>query len=141
MGTVAVGNLSPDWNLQVCLPHTMNVVVQWRIQGGAPVRAPPPPPYGTTFSQFHAVFGNLGKNYMLVLPAGGFAPPPREILDPPLYLHKEFYLDVFCYVLTDLKSVQCEHVLPSGFESESVPEFVSGNVNKPLGYLYSERNF
>ena len=37
-----------------------------------------PIPYGPKFSQFHAVFyKNFGKNYML-------APPPTEILDPPL---------------------------------------------------------
>ena len=29
-------------------------------------------------------FMKFGQNYMLVLPARGLAPPPREILDPPL---------------------------------------------------------
>ena len=140
MGTVAVGNLSPDWNLQVCLPHTMNVVVQWRIQGGAPVRDPPP-----LTEQHFLNFMQFSETWVKIIcwcsPLEGLRLLLGKSWIRPFTMHKEFYLDEFFYVLTDLKSVQCEHVLPSGFESESVPEFVSGDVNKPLGYLYSERNF
>ena len=41
-------------------------------RGGAPGECPPP--NGPKFAQFHAVFGNFGKNFMLAPPAGGLAP-------------------------------------------------------------------
>ena len=37
-----------------------------------------PPPVGSKFFQFHAVFGNIWQNRMLVPPPGGLVPPPRR---------------------------------------------------------------
>ena len=49
-----------------CFPRSLsnsNAIMshlQWRIQGGAPMRTcPPPPPHGPKFSQFHAVFRKI----------------------------------------------------------------------------------
>ena len=36
-----------------------------------------PPPWGSKFFQFHAVFGEIWQNRMLAPPPGELAPPPR----------------------------------------------------------------
>ena len=41
-------------------------------------------PPGSKFFQFHAVFRKFWQNRMLAPLPGELAPPPREILDPPL---------------------------------------------------------
>ena len=46
------------------------------------VLPPPLPPTDQNFLNFMLFFGKFGTNYMLA--AGGLAPPPTEILDPPL---------------------------------------------------------
>ena len=43
------------------------------LGGARPARAPP---YGSKFSQFHAVFREIWQNHMLAPPPGGLAPPP-----------------------------------------------------------------
>ena len=40
------------------------------------------------FLNFMQFFGKLGKNYMLVPPIRGLAPPLTEILDPPLDVYR-----------------------------------------------------
>ena len=40
---------------------------------------------GRFFFQFHAVFGKIWQNRMLVPPLGSWRPLLGEILDPPLY--------------------------------------------------------
>ena len=42
------------------------------------------PPWGPKFFQFHAVFGKIWQNRMLVPPLGTWQPLLGEILDPPL---------------------------------------------------------
>ena len=44
----------------------------------------PPPSRGSKFFQFHAVFGEIWQNRMLVPPMESWRPLLREILDPPL---------------------------------------------------------
>ena len=41
-------------------------------------------PVGSKFFQFHAVFGKIWQNRMLVPPPQGWCPHLGEILDPPL---------------------------------------------------------
>ena len=41
-------------------------------------------PQGSKFFQFHAVFGKIWQNCMLVPPPGSWRPLLGEILDPPL---------------------------------------------------------
>ena len=51
--------------------------------------ARPPPPKGSKFFQFHAVFGEIWQNRMLAPPPpspGSWRPLLGEILDPPLLL-------------------------------------------------------
>ena len=43
-----------------------------------------PPPGGSKFFQFHAVFGKIWQNRMLAPPLGSWRPLLGEILDPPL---------------------------------------------------------
>ena len=67
---------------------------QRRLQDSLPVAdlgrhsTPPPPPRAPKFFQFHAVFGKILQNRMLAPPPPPprevDAPPPGEILDPPL---------------------------------------------------------
>ena len=44
----------------------------------------PPPPRGSKFFQFHAVFGEIWQNRMLAPPLESWRPLLGEILDPPL---------------------------------------------------------
>ena len=44
----------------------------------------PPPPRAPKFFRFHAVFRKIWQNHMLAPSWGVGAPPPGEILDPPL---------------------------------------------------------
>ena len=46
----------------------------------------PPPPRGSKFFQFHAVFGKFWRNRMLAPPPGSWRPLLGEILDPPLVI-------------------------------------------------------
>ena len=57
---------------------------QWRIQGWGAHPYITPTPKDQICLNFMQCFGNFGNNYMLATPDGGLAPPPREILDPPL---------------------------------------------------------
>ena len=64
--------------------YYMNIylrVIELADPRGAPgTRAPPPPP-GSKFFHFHAVFGKNVKNNSNF---GSWRPPPGKILDPPL---------------------------------------------------------
>ena len=60
-------------------------LVQWRIYI-VKFWTRPPPPLGSKFFQFHAVFGKIWKNRMLAPPPPleSWRPLLGEILDPPL---------------------------------------------------------
>ena len=62
--------------------HLTEIPSHWRIQGGRQGRAPPPP-RGSKFFHFHAVFGKKLKNNSIF---GSWRPPLGKILDPPLLL-------------------------------------------------------
>ena len=61
-----------------------------RSGGSKGARGTRPPPLGSKFFQFHAVFGKIWQNCMLApTPPRGVGPPLLgEILDPPLIMSK-----------------------------------------------------
>ena len=63
----------------ICLKHTLTTFEQhqWRIYIVKFWTRAPPPPRGSKFFQFHAVFGKFWRNRMLAPPPGELAPPPR----------------------------------------------------------------
>ena len=64
------------WHRQLSVVISGNS--QWRIYIVKFWTRPPPPPWGSKFFQFHAVFGKFWRNRMLAPPPPGeLAPPPR----------------------------------------------------------------
>ena len=72
------------YHLELCENKNFHIFERLHSVAGLRGSTRDVPSPGPKFFQFHAVFGKIWQNCMLVPPLGSWRPLLREILDPPL---------------------------------------------------------